>query len=260
MKNVLNYFLLFSLVWSITSCEVGIKEEDILEPKNEPYYSFDLLIQKAVPSQTKPNRVTRYQLDRFMNHKDKYYDALENELMDIYLNESLDTTGITIYSYLEDLVQELNHYSKNEMGYFLSSTLKYHYNSDNTLSQTTRDGENYMLYKYNSLGQISEILLGSNLEVADVYYYFYDENGRTIRQKWGNQNIDDVPIRDWHYIYDENGKLLFKSIPYSPSGELIPMFVYSYDDQDRMILEEELYPEYGFSSYFKTFYSYSTVN
>lgn len=257
MKNILHYFLLFSLFCSVTSCEVVPKEEDILEPKNDPYYSFDLLIQKAVPSQTKPNRVSRYQLDTFLSHKDKYYDSQENELVDIYLNESLDTTGITIYSYSEGLVQELNHYWKNNTGYYLSSTLKYHYNSDNTLNQTTRDGEKYRVYQYNSLGQLSALTFGPS---SEGYYFYYDENGRVTRQVWGISDQTVSPIRDWHYIYDENGKLLFKSIPYSPSGELIPMFVYSYDDQDRMILEEELYPEYGFSSYFKTFYSYSTVN
>lgn len=260
MKNTLTCFLILSVFLSISSCEVVPQEEDILESKNEPYYSFDQLIQQAIPSQNKPSRVTRYQMDRFINHKDKYYDSQENELLDIYLTESLDTAGITIYSYSEGLVQELNHYLKRGLGFYLSSTLKYHYNSENILQQTTRDGENYMLYKYNSLGQIVEILLGPNLNVADVYYYFYDENGRTIRQIWGSQNIEDSPIRDWHYIYDESGKLISKSIPVFPDGNLRPMFLFSFDDQGRMTLEEELYPEYNFSSYFKTFYSYSSIN
>ncbi len=113
MKNILNYFLIISVFWSISSCEVGPKEEDILEPKNEPYFSLDLLTQKAVPSKSKPSRVTKYQLDRFLSHQDKYYDSQGLELVDVYLNESLDTTGIVLYVYSDDLLDEKNFYSKS---------------------------------------------------------------------------------------------------------------------------------------------------
>ncbi|MBN3584153.1 hypothetical protein JYB64_17275 [Algoriphagus aestuarii] len=260
MKNILNYFLLLSVFWTITSCEVGPKEEDILEPKNEPYYSLDLLIQKVVPSKTKPSRITKFQLDSFLYHQDKYYDSQGLELFDVYLNESLDTTSITIFVYSNNLLIETNSYPKDVSGHRLGTIFKYLYNSDRKLHQIIREGKIHLQYSYNDKGLVSEIIFGPVPESGEGYFFYYDENGRITRQIWGISDQTVSPIRDWHYIYDESGKLISKSIPVFPNGNLLPMFVYSYDEQDRMILEEELYPEYGFSSYFKTFYSYSTVN
>lgn len=242
------------------SCEIVPDEEDFSEFQVEPLYTFNQLLLKAVPSENKPNRVTVYQLDSFINHKDIYYDSQGNELFNVYFNESLDTTGIALYVYSDNLLLEKNAYTKGVTGYKLTTTLKYLYNPDRSLHQITREGINHMLYNYNDEGLVSEIVLGPNVNDAEVYYFFYDENGRITRQIWGVSDQQESPIRDWHYIYDASGKLISKSIPVFSIDNLKPMFVYSYDDQDRMIEELALYPEYGFSPYFKTTYSYSQQN
>ncbi|PZX51345.1 hypothetical protein [Algoriphagus chordae] len=260
MKNNLKSFFAFSVILLLASCEVGPKEEDFLEAKIEPYYSLEQLLLKAVPSENKPNRVTHYQLESFINHNDIYYDSEENELLNVYLNESLDTTSIVLFVYSDGLLLEKNAYPKDDSGYELTETFKYHYNSDGSLHQITRNGGIHMLYNYNDEALVSEIIFGPNTNLSEGYYFYYDEAGRITRQIWGISDQLESPIRDWHYIYDESGKLISKSIPVSSHDNLEPMFVYSFDNQDRMTEELELYPEYGFSPYFKTIYSYSLSN
>ncbi len=149
---------------------------------------------------------------------------------------------------------------KVDKEYELTGTQKYMYNPDKTLHQITREGGNHFQYKYNESGLVSEIILGPITPQYEAYFFFYDENDRITRQIWGVSDQKESPIRDWHYIYDESGKLLSKSIPVLSYDNLKPMFVYSYDNQDRMIEELELYPEYGFSLFFKTVYRYGKTN
>lgn len=253
---------LFSLgiILSIMSCEVVPDEQDFSETLTEPLLTLNQLLLEAVPSEHKPNRVTKFQLDTFLSHRDIYYDSQGKELFDVYLDESLDTTSIVFYVYSDGLLQEKNSYPKGLTGYNLGKTFKYHYNPDGSLHQITRDGLNHFLYKYNDQGLVSEKILGPFTDQYEAYFFFYDDNSRITRQIWGVSDQQESPIRDWHYIYDESGKLISKSIPVSSIDNLEPMFVYSYDDQDRIIEEVELYPEYGFSPFFKTIYSYSQPN
>ena len=231
--------------------------QDFSETLAEPLLTLNQLLPKAVPSEDHPNRITKFQLDTFLGHRDIYYDSQDVELFNVYLNESLDTTGISLLVYSDNLLIERNYYPKEESGYKLLNTSKYHYNSDRTLHQITREGINYMLYRYNEKGLVSEIVLGPNVNQSEIYYFFYDESDRITRQIWGVSDQEESPIRDWHYIYDVSGKLVSKSIPVLSLDNLKPMFTYSYDNQDRLIEEIELYPEYGFSLYFKTIFSYS---
>ncbi|SFT88546.1 hypothetical protein SAMN04489724_2556 [Algoriphagus locisalis] len=260
MKSSLKPIVSLGFILSIVSCEVVPDEQDFSETLTEPQLTLIQLLPKAVPSDDQPNRVTEFQLDTFLGHRDIYYDSQGNELFNVYLDESLDTTSIVLYVYSDDLIIEKNIYPKFHTDYKLTVTLKYHYNPDGSLHQITRDGLNHFQYKYNDQGLVSEKILGPFTDQYEAYFFFYDENSRITRQIWGVSDQQESPIRDWHYIYDESGRLISKSIPVSSIDNLEPMFVYSYDDQDRMIEEVELYPEYGFSPYFKTVYSYSQSN
>ena len=71
-------------------------------------------------------------------------------------------------------------------------------------------------------------LLLSTTAWAEIYNYYYDENGRLVRE----ENIDDSGVK-WEnvYTYDDDGKLSY--ITWLNNGEVDGKEVYTYDESGR---------------------------
>ncbi|WP_268034583.1 hypothetical protein [Algoriphagus sp. PAP.12] len=258
MKIQQKLLVLFLIIAIISGCDLATNSEEIMETEDSPLSSVLPIISNPENFKDKPFRVTYYQGTNLIYIKDKYYNSDGNEALDVYYKSSnLDTAGITIYTYQNNLPVEKNSYPLVDGEYIASEKFTYLYDDQKRLLKTLRtDATLYMRYEYNQENQIDKILFSENTSNVEGYQFYYDETGNISRQVWSSFYPEDSPIRDWHYIYDNEGKLKYKSIPTYPDGELNPMFVYLYDDQGRQIEEQELYPEYGFVLHFRKTYEY----
>jgi hypothetical protein len=213
--------------------------------------SYDLaaILERTVSAEFHPNlpsSKTYFQGNGVIGHSHHYYDSQSKELLAIGLNPEKDTTGISLFTYSEkgQLTEKSVHSLRNQA--FPLEKFEYHYDKSDKLKQITKNGENFEKYEYNEKGQVEKVILGGNLQLAEIYIFEYDSLGRVKRQLYKSQIEGDSPLRDWYYGYNSDGLLVSKSIPIS-NTEMGMMFEYRYDAQKRLIEEIEYYPEYGFS-------------
>lgn len=200
--------------------------------------------------------VTEHQLDRYLYDIFKFYSKEGQELLDVIIDSnSNDTSHIITYEYELGLLMRKREFlikSSSEV----HQDFQYIYGADQRLKQITRNGKNFELYKYNENGQVESIHLGENLEIADSYKFTYDSNGRIVSQSLMSGLVGDSPLRIWNYVYDNQGMLLAKQVPDKPTNEFKDMFVYKYDNTNKLVEIEELYPEYNFSLWKRTVFTY----
>lgn len=258
MKNQQKLFVLFLTITMFSGCDFATNSEEIKDVEDSPISSILPIISNPENFKDKPFRVSFYQGTNLIYKKDKYYNSEGDEVLDVsYKSSDLDTAGIAIYTYQNNLLIEKNIYSLIEGKYIVGEKFTYLYDDQKRLLKTLRtDGTLYMRYEYNQENQIDKILFDDRTTFVEGYQFYYNEIGKISRQVWSSFYPEDSPIRDWHYIYDEEEKLIYKSIPTYPEGELRPMFIYLYDDQGRQIEEQELYPEYGFILQYRKTYEY----
>ncbi|EAZ79415.1 hypothetical protein [Algoriphagus machipongonensis] len=254
MKNHL--FLIVVLIGLSLGCTSVISENDQLIDSKLDLNAF--LSEVSLPPLDKPIKESVYQFDNHLYEIHKFYDSFGKELLNIYTDISgLDTTIITTYEYnVNDLSRKTEFYLKDnqeEIHYF-----DYLYDDSQKLIQIKRDDKNFELYDYDSLNQVESIILGGNLQLADVYEFTYKSDGKIDTQTLKSLNGGDSPLRYWVYFYDEEGKLLSKQIPEKPSNELREIFVYLYDNNNRLKEIKEFYPEYDFSLWGKSVFTYSS--
>lgn len=252
-------FQLLILLFLLVFCSCSIIEEDGQQDLLEtlPEISVAKLQRLAFDFNNKPSRIHRYQLNSLYSIHDKYYDALGRDLFDIYLNNpSYDTSSLVLYSYKNNLLVKKEIFPFDGEKYVFGEVFTYRYDSSEKLLQEDRGSMIYLKYEYNDKDQLEKIIFGPQISLQEGYQFYYDDQNRIQRQVWMVFTQPNSPIRDWHYVYDQNAKLIAKSIPTSPVGELTPMFEYTYDNQGRLIKELERYPEYGFQEHYWTIYHY----
>ncbi|MGM0944987.1 MAG: hypothetical protein ACQEW9_07360 [Bacteroidota bacterium] len=248
-------YLLFLLVL----CSCSITGENGPEESVEilPEISVSQLQKLAVNFDNKATRITEYQGSNLISIHDKYYNASGKDLFDVYLNNpSSDTSSLVLYTYENNRLLKKEVFPFDGEKYVFGDVFTFRYDSSDKLIQQKRGNTIYFNYEYNEQDQMEKIIFGPQISFQEGYQFFYDDQNRIQRQIWMVFTQPESPIRDWHYIYDEGEKLIYKSIPTAPDGELTPMFEYSYDAQGRLIKELERYPEFGFQEHFSTIYQY----
>jgi hypothetical protein len=254
MKSLQPFLLIFLLL-----CSCSITGEDGQEELLEtlPAISVAQLQRLAVNFDNKATRVKKYQLNSLLSTHDKYYDASGRELFDVYLkNSSLDTSSLVLYTYENDLLIKKEVFPFDGEKYIFGEVFTYQYDGSKRLIQQDRGSTIYFKYEYNDQDQLEKITFGPQISQQEGYQFYYDEQGRIQRQVWMVFTQPNSTIRDWHYVYNDYEKLIAKSIPTAPAGELRPMFEYTYDSEGRLIKELERYPEYGFQEHYWTIYHY----
>ncbi len=257
MKTRSSIFSTAILILGLGSCNLFQPDDPAPVEGQLPDISVNQLLSEASFFSNLPTRVRHFQLNSLLSKTDKYYDEEGKDFFNVSLGDGdLDTLSVAIYTYSQGILQEVNSYPFDGEKYTYGNKLIYEYDEKGRLREQWNGNKLLKTYEYDEQDRVSRILLGPNTNAIEAYYFYYDEEDRIIRQIWAADNPLESPFRDWHYIYDESGKLLSKSIPINAEGDLRPMFVYSYDDQHRLIMEEELYPEYGFTDWFSTTYEY----
>jgi hypothetical protein len=250
MKRI--YLIITLSLISFSSCELSkITDEPI---SNETTSNLGAILENAVPlgfHPDLPSSKTYFQGNGVIGHSQHYYDSQGKELLTVGLNPEKDTTGISLFTHSEKglLIEKRVHSLRNQA--FPLEKFEYYYDESDILKQITRNGENFEKYEYNEMGLLEKVILGGNLQLAEIYIFEYDSLGRVKRQLYKSQIDGDSPLRDWYYVYNSDGLLASKSIPIS-NTEMGVMFEYRYDAQKRLIEEIEYYPEYGFSLWLRS--------
>jgi hypothetical protein len=255
MKNL--SFLAIVFIYLNLACTSVVTENDQLSKSELDLNSF--LNRIASPPSDKAIKESLYQYDNHLYDIHKFYDSFGNELLNVYTDFSgLDTVGIMTFEYsMDKLIKKTKYFLEENVD--MTQHFDYLYDESQKLIQVKKDNSNFELYNYNSLNQVESIILGASLQLADVYEFTYDLKGKIDTQILKSLNGGETPLRYWVYFYDKEGKLLAKKVPEKPSNELKEMFTYFYDDQNRLIEINELYPEENFSLYGKTIYTYASI-
>ena len=250
------FFLGLVLVGLNLACTSVVSENDQISNSEVDLTSF--LDRIAAPPIDKPIKESHFQFNNHLYDIHKFYDSFGYEILNIYTDISgLDTVGITTFEYsMDKLVKQTKYFLAENVD--MTQHFDYLYDESQKLIQVKRDNSNFELYNYNSLNQVESIILGASLQLADVYEFTYDLKGKIDTQILRSLNGGETPLRYWVYFYDNEGKLISKKVPEKPSNELREMFIYDYDEQDRLIEIEEFYPEDNFSIWGKTIYTYSS--
>lgn len=253
----------WKLTWTmallaLASCTSTISENDDIEQFDNLGFKLRNFVNQIAPSPVdKPTKITEYQKGRYLYDVYKYYNLEGNDLLDVTMDSfSKDTSHITTYDYEEGVLKRKIEYTISSL-VEESQTFEYIYTSSQKLNQIKRNGENFEQYTYNQDGMVERITLGGNLDKADFYQFSYNPEGRIKTQIWRSRIEDDSPIRYWNYLYDDNGILLAKQVPDKATNDFKDMFVYKYDNNDRLIEIEELYPEFNFSPWNRTLFTYA---
>lgn len=166
----------------------------------------------------------------------RFFDIHDNEILTVTGDNGKLSQIEYSYEYNEDGSTAAEH-RKGMNGKDIEFV--YEYNSDGTLARENQyiDGEFYgsVAYTYDNhkMAVRSEYAFSdSEYNGATDYFYEYDEQGRVISQK-SDSDVVDYHAEE-HYTYDYNGNLRKTE---SDSKKVI----YSYDEDNRLILEDLFY-------------------
>jgi len=108
-------------------------------------------------------------------------------------------------------------------------------------ANSRRDRQLVWTHSYNDLGLVEETLyFQRGEEVIERHVYEYDEKERMVKENWFFDQTSDNPYREYFLRYNESGLLEAKSTELiMPIGEMGDVFVYEYDEKDRLIEERE---------------------
>jgi hypothetical protein len=245
------------------SCEIADNQDLLLPTLEEKLKEVMNMPRDFSPGNLKSIVVYGGDSEKIQNTREIYYPFVGNISFHVLRNQDQDTVSVSL-NYFEGEILKISHLFNYEIGKFVWwSTREYEYISENRIDnifQTTENMEKRLLaqYVYNSENLLSQIVYGTELAVFE-----YDSVGRISREWKTSLDQKDSKIDYLVYRY-VNGLLVGKEsgIRGIISEDRKDAFQYFHDAQERIIMQKEFDPYFGFQqkSWSEFFYHTSRSN